>query len=206
MNDESEANAVIPMPAALAALRKNWGWLLALGIIMIVLGIGAIGVPFLAGAFATIIIGWILVFGGVTQLIQAFSSHAGGSRALAIVSGIIYLVAGIFVLFEPLRALVALTLLLAIFFIVEGILRLVMAGHLRKAGNSGWLIFNGIIALILGVLIFVKWPSDAVWAIGLLVGVYLLVGGWSSIMVATAARAAGSAASDASATPPAESA
>ena len=109
MDSESAGNVVIPIPAALAALRKNWGWLLALGIIMIVLGIGAIGVPFLAGAFATIIIGWILVFGGVTQLIQAFSSHAGGSRALAIVSGIIYLVAGIFVLFEPLRALVALT-------------------------------------------------------------------------------------------------
>lgn len=199
MDSESEANVVIPMPAALAALRKNWGWLLALGIIMIVLGIGAIGLPLLAGEVATIVVGWILVFGGVTQLIQAFSSHAGGSRALSIISGVIYLVVGVLFLIRPVRGLITLTLLLAIFFIVEGIIKIVMAGHLRKAGNSGWLIFNGIIALILGVLIFILWPKDSTWAPGLLVGVYLIVGGWSSIMVASAARAAARPEGDASA-------
>jgi len=172
----------------LDVIQQNWGWLLALGILMIVLGVVAIAVPLMAALAIELLLGWLLVIGGIGQGIHAFSSREGKGFWLELLLAALYLGIGIMLLAYPVGGIVTLTLLLAAFFIAEGIFKIVMGLQLRPAPNWGWILTSGILALLLGALIMLEWPSAALWAIGLLVGVDLIFGGWSLIMLSLTLR------------------
>jgi uncharacterized membrane protein HdeD (DUF308 family) len=170
-------------------LSRNWGWLLALGILMIVLGAFAIAAPYGATLAVQFALGWILVIGGIAEAIHAFMARGWGGFLLELLSAILYLVVGVLLLVNPVGGALALTIVLAVFLIVEGIFKIMMAMRVRDHRGWGWLLASGVLSVILGVLIWAEWPASGLWVIGLLVGIQLLFTGWSLVMLALAARA-----------------
>jgi uncharacterized membrane protein HdeD (DUF308 family) len=171
------------------ALSRNWGWLLALGILMIILGVFAIGAPVVATIAVQVVLGWLLVIGGIAEAIHAFMAQNWRGFLFELLSGILYIVVGGLLLFNPLLGAAALTLLLAVFLVVEGIFKIIMALRVRDHRGWGWLLASGILSLILGAMIWAQWPYSGLWVIGLFVGIQLLFTGWSMVMLALAARA-----------------
>jgi uncharacterized membrane protein HdeD (DUF308 family) len=171
------------------ALSRNWGWLLAFGVLMIILGVFAIGAPVVATVAVQVVLGWLLVIGGIAEAIHAFMAQSWRGFLFELLSAILYVVVGALLLFNPLLGAAALTLLLAVFLVVEGIFKIIMALRVRDHRGWGWLLASGILSLILGAMIWAQWPASGLWVIGLLVGIQLLFTGWSMVMLAFAARA-----------------
>ena len=174
--------------ADLTTLRKNWGWLLVLGIILLALGVIALLDSVLVTAVSMLFFGWILIIAGIVEGVQTFRHRRSGHLFLHVLNTILSIVVGIMLLLNPLIGALVLTLLLAIYFTVAGIFRIITATSIRVPG-WGWALFNGIVTLILGILIWAHWPSTGLWIIGLFIGIDLIVVGWSQIMTAIAARA-----------------
>jgi uncharacterized membrane protein HdeD (DUF308 family) len=170
-------------------LQKGWGWLLGLGVLLSALGLLLIAAPALGTLAIDLLVGWFLIIGGIAQLIHAFMEKAWRGFLLEAFSGVLYLVVGILLVFYPLAGAQALTLFLAAFLTIEGIVRIAMALRVRPAQGWGWLLAGGIVTVVLGILIWMQWPASALWVIGLLVGINLLFTGWSLTMMAIALRA-----------------
>ena len=170
-------------------LQKGWEWLLGLGMLLSVLGLVLIAAPALGTLAIDLLVGWFLIIGGVAQLFHAFMEKAWRGFLLELLSGALYVVVGLVLMFHPLAGVQALTLFLAAFLAVEGIVRIAMALRLRPAQGWGWLLVGGIVTVILALLIWSQWPASATWVIGLLVGINLLFTGWSLTMMAIAMRA-----------------
>jgi len=161
-----------------------------MAVLFIILGIMAIVEPGIAGLAVTVLVGWLLIFGGAGHLVAAFSGGgAGAGRVLwHVLVGLLYLVGGLYFLWHPLLGLGSLTLLLGVIILVAAVFELVAYFRSRGQAGSGWLLMNGLITLLLGGLIYFHWPSSSVWAIGTLVGVNLLMTGFSRLMLGLAAR------------------
>lgn len=174
------------------ALERNWGWLLALGILFIVLGTIGIGMAVALTMASLFVFGVLLVAAGVIQLIEAFKNKGWKSRLWHVLLGVLYIVGGIEVLNDPVLASQILTLLLAVTVVAIGIVRVVMA--LQHRGTAGWVwtLLGGIISIALGALIYASWPVSALWLIGMYVAIDLIFTGWSYVLLALAARRAGS--------------
>ncbi len=169
-------------------VREHHKWFLVLGIVWIILGSAAIILPNIASIAVELMVGWLLLFGGAAALIHAFRCKGWKSAALSVISGLLYLAAGIILLLFPLQGVLTLTLLLVVFFVVEGILRCVIAFQTRPAEGWGWLLAGGVATVVVGLLIWGGYPSSSAWAIGLLVGIQLIFSGWAMIAVANAAK------------------
>ena len=169
-------------------VRKNWGWLFTLGIAMIVIGIAAICLPMVATLTIEIVIGWLLIAGGIIHGIHAFTARRWGGGIFNVLAAILYVVVGIMLLAHPVAGIITLTMLLAAFFFVEGIFKIAMSVQMRSMPNWGWMFVSGLVALALGVLIWIGWPATAAWVIGLLVGIDLIFGGWAMVFVALSAK------------------
>jgi uncharacterized membrane protein HdeD (DUF308 family) len=174
--------------AAKQTVADNWGWFLALGIVLVVAGIAAIMFPLVSTIAAKIALGWIFLAAGVVMIIHAFSIQKWGGFLMELLLGVLYLVAGGWLAFFPLTGIVTLTILLAALFLAEGVLEVIMGFRVRPHEGWGWLVFSGLIAVAVGLLIAAELPSSAVWAIGLLVGVNLLSTGISFIVLAFAGK------------------
>jgi uncharacterized membrane protein HdeD (DUF308 family) len=144
--------------------------------------------PGVAGLAVTILVGWLLIFGGVAHLIAAFSGGGAAHVLWQVLIGVLYLFGGIYFLMHPLLALGSLTLFLAAIILMEGVFEVIAYFRMRGHRASGWLLLNALITLFLGGLIWFHWPSSSVWAIGILVGVNLLMTGISRLMFGLAAR------------------
>jgi uncharacterized membrane protein HdeD (DUF308 family) len=168
-------------------LRRNWVWFLILGVVLILLGMAAIGSATLATVATMLVFGWLLMAGGVLQIVHAFWARRWGGFVLQLLVGLLQFVVGVMVANHPLAAGGALTLLMAAFFVVGGIVRLAAAVALPFDGRV-WLFLSGLITLLMGLLIWAEWPSSAMWVIGLFVGVDLLIHGWWLVMLAVAVK------------------
>jgi uncharacterized membrane protein HdeD (DUF308 family) len=171
-----------------AVVKKITGWYLAMAAVFINLGILAIIEPAVAAIAVALLAGWLLIFGGVAHLVTAFG---GGGTKQVIVHGLIailYLVGGIYFLMHPLLAVGTLTLVLGSVILAEGALELLAYIRTRNEQGSGWLLMNALITIVLGGLIWVRWPSSSEWAIGTLVGVDLLITGFTRLMFGLAVR------------------
>ena len=168
--------------------RKGSRWIIVLGIIQILIGIVAIASPMITGLAVTAIAGALLLISGIFQIIQAFKSGNWGVGVVAFLGGAFGVICGILVLFDPLRGLAALTLVLAIYFVIDGIQRIVLASRVRPVAGWVWMLFGGFLSVLLGVLIWSRWPLSGVWAVGTLVGIHILFGGWTMVAIAMAAR------------------
>jgi len=173
----------------LSGAKKITGWYIATAVLLIVLGMFAIIEPGVAGLGVTLLIGWLLVFGGFTHLIAAFKGGGAKQVIFQVLVGIVYMIGGLYFLTHPLLAIGTLTLLLASVILVVAVLEIISYFRLKtEHGASGWILLNGIITLLLGGLIWFHWPSSSVWAIGILVGVNLLMTGMTRLMFGVAAR------------------
>lgn len=171
-----------------AGAKRFTGWSIALSILMILAGILAIGLPLAAGLAVNIVVGWLLLFSGAAHL--AFAWHLRGIRGVIwqVLLGVVYLGIGLYVLVHPLAGLLALTLALAIYLFVEGILELILAFQIRPRQAWGWLVLDGVVTLILGGMIWATWPASTEWAIGTLVGVSMIFSGSTRLMLSMTAR------------------
>lgn len=185
----TELNAYVKQ--YMGELQKKWKAFLVLGIVLVVLGMAAVSLPFFSTWAIEIMLGWIFVFGGVAKLVDTFHSKKWGGFFLKFLSSLLYVAAGILLLVYPLQGVLTLTIVLAVVFIVEGVFKIVASLQLRPMTAWGWLLFSGIIALVLGLFIWAEWPSDAKWVIGIIVGINMLFGGWTLIMLALAAHKGG---------------
>jgi uncharacterized membrane protein HdeD (DUF308 family) len=176
--------------ANLDAVRERGGWFTALGISLMVLGALAILLPYVASLVTAIVLGVLMVVGGVVQLVHAIQNRRWAGSFWAILAGLLYVAAGVLVMAFPVTGTVVLTLVLAAFFAADGILKTIRAVQHRKMSGWGFLLFDGLLSLALGVLIGLGWPSTAAWALGLLVGVNLALGGTSMLIIGLSARRA----------------
>lgn len=168
-------------------LRRNWGWLLALGIVLIFLGVIALIDSVAVSVISIIFFGWVLIFAGIIEAVQAFRHRKGSHFFLHVLDAVFSFIVGIMLLRNSLAGLLVMTLLLAMYFIVTGIFRIVAAFTMRVPGSS-WMLVDGIITLILGILVWAQWPIAALWIIGLFIGINLITTGCSQVFVAFAVR------------------
>lgn len=171
-------------------IAEKWGWFLALGIALIVIGLAAIAFPLISTIAAKVMLGWLFLIGGVVLIIHAFSAQGWGGVLWNLLIGILYLVAGAYLAFFPLTGLLTLAILLAILFLAEGIFEIIMAFRVRPHEGWGFLLLSGIAAIAVGLIIAWGLPGTATWALGLLVGINLLFSGWSYVFLALAGRKA----------------
>jgi uncharacterized membrane protein HdeD (DUF308 family) len=182
------ANPTEGLRGPVTIIKKASGWFMAVAVVFIILGISAIAEPAIAGVAVAILVGWLLIFGGVAHVGAAFSGGGAGRVIWQVILGIIYVIGGVYFLTHPLLGLGTLTLLLAIIILAEAALEFIAYFRMRSESGSVWLLINGLITLLLGGLIWAHWPSSSVWAIGTLVGVNLLMTGFSRLMLGMAAR------------------
>jgi len=172
------------------SIRAHWGLFLTEGIVLVILGLLAIALPQLASIAVTFMIGWLFLISGIAGLITTFGARHAPGFWWSLLSALLGIAAGIVLLIWPLSGVITLTLLLIVFFIIEGVLSIMYAlEHKREVtGQWGWMLVSGIIDLVLAAMIWAGLPSTAAWAIGLLVGINLLFGGSSMIAMALHAR------------------
>jgi uncharacterized membrane protein HdeD (DUF308 family) len=172
----------------LGAVKKITGWYIAAAVLFIVLGMFGIIEPGVAGLGVSILVGWLLIFGGAAHVVAAFKGGGAKQVIFQVLVGIVYLMGGFYFLTHPFLAVATLTLLLSAVVLAEGVVEVIAYFRMKGEGAAGWLLLNGIITLALGGLIWLGWPSSSVWAIGTLVGVNLLMTGITRLMFGLAVR------------------
>lgn len=171
-----------------AEARHFTGWSIAVSLLMILAGVLAIGVPIAAGVAVNIVVAWLLVFAGVAHLVFGWHLRGVGGMLWQVLLGILYIGVGVYLLAHPVAGLASLTLALAIYLFVEGVLELILAFQIRARQARGWLALDGVVTLILGFMIWRSWPASTEWAIGTLVGVSMIFSGSTRLMLSLAAR------------------
>jgi len=165
-----------PLIAGLESVRRSWGWFLALGILLTVLGVACI-VFDVTATFATVLVfGWLLFISGIFALVQAFFIGTWSGFFLYLLSALFRGFTGYLLIRYPLAGAETLTLVLASFFIVGGVFRAVGSGMIRFP-RWGWALFSGIVSVVLGVMLLVQIPVSGVWFIGFAIGVDLIFDG-----------------------------
>jgi uncharacterized membrane protein HdeD (DUF308 family) len=160
------------------------------GVLLIVLGMAAVGSPFLAAVAVNVAIAWLIVLAGAVHVILAFRAHGAGSMIWKLLVGVAYVCFGVYLILHPVLAVASLTLVLASLFLIEGVLDIVLFVKMRSMGGSSWVLLDGIITLLLGAMIYMQWPSSSAWAIGTLVGVSMIISGVTRVMMSLAVRKA----------------
>ena len=171
----------------LQLLRDQWRWFLALGIAMVVFGTIAIGSACIATVAATWLFGFLLLAGGVSGIVSAFWAGRWSGTLVHLLIGILYTLVGLMIVDQPADSAVELTLIIAIFLVFSGIFRIVFSLSERFTG-WGWVLLNGAVTLLLGMLVYKHWPVSGLWVIGLFVGIELIFNGWAWIMLALGLR------------------
>lgn len=158
------------------------------GILLIALGVLAIASPMLAAVAVNVVLSWLIVMAGVVHLAVAFHRREAGSILWRVLVGLAYVAFGIYLVAHPAIGVASLTLLLASLFLVEGILDIALFFQVRGMRGSTWILTDGIITLLLGLMIYLRWPSSSAWAIGTLVGVSLVISGVTRVMFSVGLR------------------
>ncbi len=172
---------------AFRQLRENWNWFLVLGIGLIVLGALALVYATTATVISVIYLGMFLIIAGFFEGAKALKINQWGTFFLHLFLCLLYIACGAYMIYNPLLNAVTLTLLLALFFVVSGIFRIGFAIS-QNIPHKGWLIFNGVCGIILGILIWQQWPISGVWVIGVLLGIDLIFTGVTWIALAMKAK------------------
>jgi len=171
----------------LAHLRAEWWWFLILGILLVASGAAALIYPFVASVAAVIVLGVSLLVSGVATIVTAFWAGKWSAMFLKLMVGIFYTVTGFIIMDTPVASTVSLTLVVAAMFIVVGMMRSIGALVIRFP-QWGWSLLSSVLTTLIGVVIYKNLPETALWAIGILVGIQLILDGWFWIMMAVAVR------------------
>lgn len=168
-------------------LRHNWGWLLAFGVILVLWGIFAVSYAIFFTVVSVFVIAWLLIIGGAIEAVHSLRHHERPHLIFYMVEAVLAIVTGALLLRSPAAGALVITLLLATYFVVSGIFRIVAAVALRMP-NWGWTLFSGLLTLALGIIVWAGWPATAFWVLGLFVGINLIFIGMARIMLALALR------------------
>jgi uncharacterized membrane protein HdeD (DUF308 family) len=177
-------------PSLADDLRKRATWSIFMGILTAALGLFLIAYPLATGAITTVLLGWVMIFVGIAEVVFALHSQTVGNFFLKVLLSALFGICGIALALFPISGVAALTALVGTILLVYGGVGIVSAFQLRPAEGWGWVLFDALATLAVGVLILAKWPSSSAWAIGTLVGVAVLMGGISRIMIAARMRKA----------------
>ncbi len=169
-------------------VKKRSAWSIFMGVLTAALGVFLIAYPLATSTITTVLIGWVLILVGVAEFVFALHSQTAGSFFLKILFGVLFGISGIALALFPFEGVLALTILLGASLVAQGIVGTVMAFQVRPLDGWGWFLFDAATSFLLGGLILFRWPSSSVWAIGTLVGVSVLMGGISRIMIAARIR------------------
>lgn len=175
------------LSAGMDEVRQHRAWFFVWGIILIVLGFIAIASSVLTTLISVLLLGWILVFSGVFDVIHGLTRRRWHGFFLNLLAGLLYAVVGFLMVSNPALAAATFTLLIAMLLVVAGTFRLII-GFSMPFNHRGWLILNGMIAILLGLSIWRSWPISGLWVIGLFIGIDLIVDGWTEVMLAVMAR------------------
>jgi uncharacterized membrane protein HdeD (DUF308 family) len=173
-----------------AVMAEHRTWFIILGIVLIVLGALAIIFPLASTIAAKFFLGWLLLIGGVVQVLQAFSTQKWGQFILNLIIGVLYILVGGWLLLFLESGIIGLTILLAAVFIVNGILEIGMGFRMRAASGWFWMVISGIIGILAGILIYAGLPNTATWALGLVAGINLITSGLAYILLPMAVGSA----------------
>jgi uncharacterized membrane protein HdeD (DUF308 family) len=169
-------------------VRRTSTLSLVWGASLIILGVLAVGAPMIAAVAVNAVISWLIVLAGVVHLAVAFHRREAGSVIWRALVGLAYIFFGVYLIAHPTIGVASLTLVLASLFLVEGIFDIALFFQARAVHGSRWILIDGIITLLLGLLIYLQWPSSSAWAIGTLVGVSMIVSGVTRLMLSLAVR------------------
>jgi len=161
----------------------HWGWFLAFGIVLMVLGIAAVVRSIVATVASMLFFGWLLVLACIFQFVSAFMVGNWAGFFLHVLMAILFGVAGVMMLARPVISAEALTLMMSMFFLIAGVYQLIVSLWAHLPG-WGWQVLNGVVTSILGVLVLAQWPASGLWVIGLFVGINLISYGWAWIALA----------------------
>lgn len=164
-----------------AEISKKWGWFVALGVILILLGGIAFGNLMLATVASAYFIGGFMLIAGIVEIIHAFNVQTWKSFFFWFLSGLLYVAAGIITFSSPLLAAAIFTILLAVALVATGFFRIWMGFQAKPAKGWGWLVFAGAITAITGVLIAIQWPINSLFILGLFLAIDLIFQGWAFI-------------------------
>jgi uncharacterized membrane protein HdeD (DUF308 family) len=173
---------------ASTALRAQWGWLLTFGIVQILAGACAIAVPPLAAFAAALIFGWLMIVSAVMQIVHAFAVRKWSGFVLHFIGGLLYAAIGVLLVLYPLPGVLTLAVLLAAFFLADGAIRVFLRYRIRGQEGWGWFLAGGVASMALGVLMMFGWPATAMWTLGLLLGINLLIAGGLNTALALQCR------------------
>ncbi|CAH1655820.1 HdeD family acid-resistance protein [Hyphomicrobiales bacterium] len=189
MSSPSEASHRPPsLGTHLIPLRRSWGWLMAEGIVLVILGVLGLGAVALLSLASAIWFGAMIFVGGIVVLIDAFRHQGWKSRLWHILIGVLYVGVGVMTFVNPLVATASLTLLAGAALVATGFLRLVMAFQNRELPSWGWVAFSGVLSLLLGGMILAQWPASSLWVLGTFLAIELIFQGWAAIALARAIR------------------
>lgn len=190
----TESGPTPPSPAPrslgsqLVPLRRNWGWLIAAGIALVVLGCIGLVATFTFGLASAFSFGFMMLAGGAFLIGDAFRHDGWKGRVWSGLIGSLYVITGLMVFANPVSALITLTLFIAIAMLVAGVLRIVMAFQIRPLPAWLLVLISGVLSLVLGGLILSQWPASSRWVLGTFLSIELIFQGWASLALARAIR------------------
>lgn len=167
----------------MAYFQTHWKLFLAEGIVLIVLGIIAILAPHFFTVAIVVSLGWILLFGGTFLIVRALSLFRMPGFGLWLFMGLLQFAIGYVFLAQPLEGILTLTILMTLFFALEGVAKISFALMMRPLAHWGYVLFSGLTALVLALVVWMSWPGAAEWLLGLLFGINMFLGGWSLVNI-----------------------
>jgi len=173
----------------LQPLRAKWGWIVALGVIYVIVGFVALGSIVTATAASVLVVGIMMVVAGVAEVFNAFQIKTWGKFVLWLLLGALYILAGIATFENPVLAAALLTLLLGAALVASGIMRIILAFSMKESTPWIWVVVSGAITLILGLVILARWPVSSLYVLGLFLGIDLVIAGASWIGIGLDLRA-----------------
>ena len=171
-------------------VKKNWGLVLFMGVMFIIGGMLAIIYPLLATGGVVLILGWVILVSGIFRFVDALATMKQGGFIWKILGSLLYILAGIFILKFPLSGALTLTLILGMFFIIEGISKTAFAAEIKPLKGWGWTMFDGALTILFGILVLAFLGNAALWLVGLLLGIKLLFAGWDLVYFGLALKKA----------------
>ena len=172
----------------LGSMHIKWPWLLAVGIAFVMLGMVGLGASFALTMASVMIFGIMLLIGGGYQFADAFRYVGWKSRLSHILIAVLYVIAGVIIINDPMGASSIFTMMIAGALIAIGILRIFMAIQMKQVKGWIWLLIGGIAAIVLGAMIVAEWPASGLWVIGMFIAIEMLFAGWGMIMMALAGK------------------
>jgi len=173
----------------LARERSNWGWIVALGALILVCGVLILGNLVAATIFSMILVATFMIFGGMFRFMLAFRARSWGRFTYWALAGLLYIAAGAVVLMDPLKASVIFTFIIAVLLVFAGGIRIWLGFGMRPDAGWIWMVLSGALTLAAGVIFAIGWPANSLWLIGMLLGIELVIEGWGFVMLGLALRA-----------------